>query len=53
MDALIRIVNADNQGFRVIYSNPNQYLAAKRAETNVTWPLDSGDNSDFFPYVAY
>lgn len=48
MDALIRIVNADNRGFRVIYSNPNQYLEAKRAES-VTWPLDTGDNADFFP----
>lgn len=50
MDALIRIVNKDNKGFHVMYSDPNRYLASKLAEsTTVEWPVLDG--SDFFPYA--
>lgn len=47
MDALMRYVNADGR-VRVVYSTPEQYLAAKAGETEVSWPLKT---DDFFPYA--
>lgn len=51
MDHLIEAVNADGR-IAARYSTPNEYVAAKRAETNVTWPLKTApQGDDFFPYA--
>ena len=50
LDKLIDAVNADGR-ITMKYSNPNAYVAAKKAEAAsgvVKWPTDSGD---FFPYA--
>lgn len=48
MDRLIRAVNKDGRAF-ARYSTPNEYVAAKRAERNTSWPLKNA--TDFFPYA--
>jgi hypothetical protein len=47
MDRLIDAVNADGR-IHMQYSSPADYVAAKRAEKDVTWPVTTGD---FFPYA--
>ena len=47
IDKLIKHVNADGR-VNAFYSSPNQYVAAKRRDTKVTWPLKE---DDFFPYA--
>ena len=47
MDKLIDAVNADGR-ITMRYSSPAEYVAAKRSEKSVTWPLTTGD---FFPYA--
>ena len=47
MDRLIDAVNADGR-IQMKYSSPADYVAAKRAEKDVTWPVTTGD---FFPYA--
>jgi alpha-mannosidase len=53
LDKIIKASQADGR-IHAFYSSPMQYVEAKRAEANagtVQWPLDSGNNSDFFPYA--
>ena len=53
LDKLIKHANEDGR-MHVFYSSPAEYAEAKYAEAKagtVTWPLDSGNNSDFFPYA--
>ena len=47
LDKLIAAVNADGR-IEMKYSSPAEYVAAKKAETAVKWPLTTGD---FFPYA--
>ena len=47
MDRLIESVNADGR-IQMKYSSPAEYVAAKRSESHVTWPVTTGD---FFPYA--
>jgi hypothetical protein len=51
LDKIIKNANIDGR-IHAFYSSPADYAAAKLAEAkngSVTWPLDSGDNADFFP----
>ena len=47
MDKLLESVNNDGR-MKMQYSSPAEYVAAKRAETNVQWPITT---DDFFPYA--
>ena len=47
MDKLITAVNADGR-IQMRYSSPAEYVAAKKSETTVVWPLKT---DDFFPYA--
>ena len=47
IDKLIEAVNADGR-VHMQYSSPAEYVAAKRKEKDVTWPVTTGD---FFPYA--
>lgn len=53
LDKIIKYVNQDGR-VKAFYSSPADYTKAKFAEAaagTVTWPVDSGDNADFFPYA--
>ena len=41
LDRLIQHVNADGR-VKIFYSTPGRYVDAKRAETEVRWPLKAG-----------
>ena len=47
IDKIIKHVNADGR-VNAFYSSPDQYVAAKRRDAGVTWPLKE---DDFFPYA--
>lgn len=47
LDAIIHHVNLDGR-VNAFYSSPSAYVAAKRAEVTVAWPLKT---DDFFPYA--
>ena len=47
LDAIIHHVNLDGR-VNAFYSSPSAYVAAKRAEAAVAWPLKT---DDFFPYA--
>jgi len=53
LDKIIKNSNLDGR-IHAFYSSPADYARAKWAEAangSVTWPIDQGDNADFFPYA--